>query len=99
MEQAKIIFSPRITEKTIGQAAKGKYTLLVDIKAGKNQIKKALKDIYKVDVIKINVTKICERIKVTPTKFGKMKRRRKAFKKVIVVLKKDQKIPGFEIKK
>ena len=99
MELSKIIICPKITEKTMASAAKGKFTLIVNSKASKNQIKEALKEIYQVDSVKINTTKISERVKITPTKFGPMKRVRHAYKKAVVVLKKDQKIPGFEIKK
>jgi len=99
MELSDIIFGPRITEKTTGQAGEGKYTILVEKSASKNQIKKALKKVYKVEPMKINIIKIGARQKVIPTRIGPIVKRKKGYKKAIVVLKKGQKIPGFETEK
>lgn len=99
MDLAEVVISPRVTEKSVALSSQKKYTLLVHLKASKNQIKEALKKNYKVDVIKINIIKVKPRKKVTPTKMGLLIRQKRAYKKAIVVLKKDQKIPGFEAEK
>ena len=99
MDLNKIIISPKITEKTLSLAQTGKYTLLVHSKANKNQIKEALKKIYNVEPIRLNIINIKAKEKATMTRIGRLVKKRKAYKKAIVVLKKNQKIPGFEIEK
>ena len=99
MELIEIILGPKITEKTIVLSSKGKYTFLINKKSSKNQIKKALKKIYKVDPIKINIIKRKGRKKVTPTKIGLIIKKRKTEKIAIVTLKKGQKIEGFQVEK
>ncbi len=99
MELSEIIIGPKITEKTMASAANSKYSMLVDISANKNQIKEALKKIYKVDVVKINIIKIIGKAQITLTRLGPITKKKKARKIAIVVLKKGQKIPGFETEK
>ncbi len=99
MELTDIIIGPRITEKTTALASEGKYTILIEKSASKNQVKKALGKIYKVEVVKINIIKIKGTMKVTPTRIGSIVKRKKGYKKAIVALKKGQKIPGFETEK
>ena len=99
MDLLKVIEGPKITEKTMFLAKSGKYTLLVNKKANKHQIKEALKKNFKVDPVKINILNIQEKGKTTQTKMGPLVKKRKAHKKVIVILKKNQKIPGFETEK
>jgi len=76
------------TEKGTFQEEKGKYLFSVRKDSTKHQIKKAVEDFYKVDVIKIN----------TISMPGKAKRVRMQegytsdWKKAIVTLKKGQKI-------
>lgn len=42
-----------VTEKASMQQAMGKYTFLVDSNATKNEIKKAVKELYKVDAVAV----------------------------------------------
>lgn len=76
------------TEKSTADEANGKYLFWVKIKATKHQIKKAVQDIYKVNVTKVNTN-------IFP---GKAKRVRQQlgyvpdWKKAIVTLKQGQKI-------
>lgn len=87
----KIIIEPIITEKSVILAENGKYTFKVDKKATKNEIKKAIKKLFNVDVIDVNIIK---------TKPKKVMRHRvegvkSGYKKAIVTLKKGQKIDIF----
>lgn len=50
-----IILKPHITERTLQQMSEGKYTFLVNPKATKIEIKNAVKQLFKVDVIKVNI--------------------------------------------
>lgn len=76
------------TEKSTLREPEGKYLFLVNIKANKLQIKRAVEDTYKVKVKEVN-THICH---------GKLKRVRYQLglttdtKKAIVTLKEGQKI-------
>lgn len=51
------IVSPVITEKSYALSALDKYIFRVDPSASKSQIKKAITDLYKVDVLSINTVK------------------------------------------
>lgn len=99
MELSEIIIGPVITEKTTALASEGKYTVLVKKSVSKNQVKKALEKIYKVEPIKINIIRMKGTKKVTPTRIGLIVKRKKGYKKAIVTLKKGQKISGFETEK
>jgi large subunit ribosomal protein L23 len=99
MDLLKVIIGPKITEKTMMLSQSGKYTLLIDKKANKHQVKESLVKNFKVDPIKINIVSIKEKGKITQTKMGRLVSKRKAYKKAIVILKKNQKIQGFETEK
>ena len=99
MELTQVILSPYVTEKSHSLVSDKKFTLKVHTKATKNQIKQALKKFYKVDVIKINIIKIQSRNKVKRLGRKQFISKIKGYKKAIVVLKKGQKISGFEVEK
>lgn len=99
MELSEIIIGPKITEKTMTQVTKDKYTILINVLANKHQVKEALKKIYKVDAVKINIIKTKLRSKTNLTRLGPITKKKHAKKMAIVVLKKGQKIPGFETEK
>jgi large subunit ribosomal protein L23 len=88
MIYAEIINTLIHTEKSTVDEAKGKYLFWVKTKATKHQIKKAVEDMYKVNVTKVNTI-------ILP---GKAKRVRQQlgyttdWKKAVVTLKEGQKI-------
>lgn len=94
MKQDYVIIKPIITEKSLQEAAIGKYTFLVAKEANKGEIKAALKRLFNVDVTNIfsNVTK---KSKSRRTKQGK-KGIEFTLKKARVTLKEGQKIDVFE---
>ena len=53
MEAENIILAPIITEKTSEQIAYGKYTFKVDKKAKKQQIAKAIEELFNVKVLRV----------------------------------------------
>lgn len=59
MQTQNIIIKPIISEKSLRDATVGKYTFLVDKKANKTEIKKAIEAVFDVKVVKIltNITK------------------------------------------
>ncbi|MCM8772396.1 MAG: 50S ribosomal protein L23 [candidate division WOR-3 bacterium] len=85
----KIIKHPIITEKSTLLEKENKYVFCVDSKANKNQIKKAIEEIYKVKVEKVFV------INVPPKKRRYrffIEGYKSGFKKAIVKLKEGEKI-------
>jgi large subunit ribosomal protein L23 len=88
--------TPVLTEKSLGLAGKGQYTFLVDVGASKGEIKKAVEGVFGVSVTKIRT------IRTRPISRKNLRGRKvykKAIKKALVTLKKDEKIDLFEEKK
>ncbi|BCX15533.1 MAG: hypothetical protein KatS3mg097_425 [Candidatus Parcubacteria bacterium] len=84
---------PLITEKTSNLAARyNQYTFIVDTNVNRQEAKKAIEKIFKVQVTKVSIVNYKERIRGAT----RIKSRRKSFKKVIATLKPGQKIPLFE---
>ncbi len=83
-----LIKKPLITEKASFLAEKGQYVFVVDRRATKNEVKKAIHALYKVDVAGVNI--------VSPTRKNKRYRnlftQEIGFKKAVVTLKTGQKI-------
>ena len=53
-----IIISPIITEKSTKLIEEGKYTFKVDKRANKIEIKNAIEEIFKVDVVAVNTINV-----------------------------------------
>lgn len=87
MDPRDIILKPVLTEKSYDDLSVKKYTFLVDLRANKNQIRKAVEEIFGVKVQRVN----------TMRQIGKLKRqgyhigRRPETKKAFVTLTKDSK--------
>ena len=83
-----IIKQPWITEKSYNLSLAGKYVFSVAKDATKNEVKKAVKAIYKVDPVSVNMVSI----KGKETRFGAKFSKKGGLKKAIVKLKAGQKI-------
>lgn len=84
-----VIKKPRITEKSGIQAElNSTYTFEVSERANKKSIAKAVKEIYKVTPIKVNIINLPAKIVHSRGKLG----RKSGVKKAIVSLKKGEKI-------
>jgi large subunit ribosomal protein L23 len=79
---------PIISEKATNISAFGKYIFLVDNKATKPEIKKAIHDIYKVNVMKVHIINI----KPKSRKLGQTIGVKPGYKKAIITLRGDQKL-------
>ncbi|MGN9164871.1 50S ribosomal protein L23 [Tissierellaceae bacterium HCP3S3_D8] len=77
-----IIIKPIITEKSMEDMADGKYTFMVDKKANKSEIKKAVENIFDVKVDKVNTMNMLGKVKRQGMNSG----RRPSWKKAIVKL-------------
>lgn len=87
------IISPVITEKSHLLVALNKYVFKVSPTASKSQIKKAVKDLFNVEVLSINTTKRAAR-KIRSPKTGRYSKTL-VTKKAIVQIKKGQSIDAF----
>ena len=89
MAEVFIIKKPWVTEKSTRLSADGKYVFIVAPRASKPEIKKAIKDIYKVDAVAVNMVNRPAKTK----RFGAaMKGTTGAYRKAVVTLKEGQKI-------
>lgn len=90
-----VILQPVLSEKSLAGAELGKYIFVVATDVNKHQIAQSIKDIYKVDVIKVNVISVQPEDKMVR---GRYMAHTPGHKKAVVTLKKGQKIEGFEFK-
>lgn len=77
-----IVRKPVITEKSMNEMADKKYTFIVDVNANKTEIKKAIEDVFKVKVDRVNTVRVLGKMK----RMGKNEGRRPSYKKAIVKL-------------
>jgi len=83
-----ILKAPHITEKTTNLAEKNQYVFKVWGKANKNEIKKAIENLYKVKVMDVKIINVPAKRR----RLGRISGWRKGYKKAIVRLKEGQKI-------
>jgi len=88
-----IILKPMVTEKMTALNEKlNRVGFIVDKKANKVEIKKAIEDFYNVKVVDVNTISYAGKVKSRYTKAGFIKGRTDAFKKAIVTLAKGENI-------
>jgi large subunit ribosomal protein L23 len=88
-----IIKGPIITEKShLIKAAGNKVSLKVNVQANKIEIRKAIEELFKVKVLKVNTISIKGKRK----RQGRTEGMRSDWKKAIVTLAPGEKIPGLE---
>lgn len=87
MKQADVLVKPVLSEKANKLAEKGnRYTFIVDRKANKLEIKKAVEAFYGVQVEDVNTAVMPSKLKARYTKAGFIVGRKAAKKKAIVTL-------------
>jgi large subunit ribosomal protein L23 len=82
-----------LTEKTSNDSSEGKYRFKVDKSLRKNEVQSIFKDVFGVDVVKVNSLNKKPKVK----KFKGVEGKRAEEKILIISLKKDQKIDFQEI--
>jgi large subunit ribosomal protein L23 len=88
-----IIIKPIITEKMTALGEKlGRYGFVVDKHANKLQIKKAVKELYGVEVEEVNTMTYAGKRKSRNTKSGVLTGKTNSFKKAIITLAKGESI-------
>lgn len=83
-----LIKQPWVTEKSTLLNESGKYVFVVKKSATKNEVKKAVKELYRVDAENVNIVNRPDRVK----RFRGREVTLSGFKKAIVTLKEGQKI-------
>ena len=94
-----IILRPVISEKSITESARGKYTFAVHNDANKIQIKAAIEELYaadKVSVVSVNVLTTKAKEKSRGTRRGRIRGTTSPWRKAVVTLAPGQKIQFFE---
>lgn len=86
-----IIRRPVITEKSMGAMNEKKYTFIVDIRANKSMIKRAIEDVFGVNVETVNTSRYKGKKKRVGVHIGK----RPDYKKAIVKLTEESKTIEF----
>lgn len=82
-----VLIKPIVTEKMNSQGeSMGRYGFVVDKKANKLQIKKAIEDLYDVTVTSVNTLRYEGKNKSRYTRTGVIAGRKNSFKKAIITL-------------
>ncbi len=82
-----ILIKPILTEKATSSNDKGMFSFIVDKKANKVQVKKAIEKTYNVKVISVNTINVLGKSVSKFTKTGIVSGRKPSYKKAIVKLK------------
>jgi large subunit ribosomal protein L23 len=99
LSAADIVLRPVISEKSIDESGRGKYTFAVHQDANKIQIKAAIEELYKkeaVTVVAVNVLTSKAKEKARGTRRGRIVGHTTPWRKAIVTLAPGQKIEFFE---
>ena len=87
MKLTDVLLKPVLTEKVNKQIEKNRsYTFIVDRKANKLEIKKAIEEFYGVNVVDVNTAVVPGKNKTRFTKKGFVKGQKPAFKKAMVTV-------------
>ncbi len=87
-----IIKRPLLTEKAMSNTEKGQYIFEVNPDANKIQIKKAIEDMFEVEIVSIRTARIKGKVKRKFTRRGLMEGRTNLKKKAYITLKAGQSI-------
>lgn len=94
MQSLHVLLGPVITEKSMSDASKGRFTFNVANSSTKHDIKKTIEEKFKVNVVKISTVVIKGRS--LRTGIRRVERVKNPFKKAVVTLKAGQKIGLFD---
>ena len=95
MTAQEIILKPIMTEKSYAGFPNKVYTFEVNMKANKIEIKKAVEELFEVQVARVNTMVVKGTTKVRRTKNGRVTGRTSDYKKAIVFLKPESKAIAF----
>ncbi|MEO6349393.1 MAG: 50S ribosomal protein L23 [Candidatus Limnocylindrales bacterium] len=93
---SEIVLRPVISEKSMDETQRGKYTFRVHSDANKLQVKDAIEELFKVNVIDVNVSTTKAKEKSRNRGRTRIKGWSSPWKKAVVTLASGQKIEFFE---
>jgi large subunit ribosomal protein L23 len=93
---SQIVVRPIVSEKSMDHTHRGKYTFEVHRDANKLQVKQAVEELFKVNVIDVNVLTTKAKEKVRGRRRGRSVGFTSPWKKAVVTLAEGQKIEFFE---
>ena len=93
---AEIVLKPVISEKSMDETQRGKYTFRVHVEANKLQVKEAIEELFKVNVLNVNVSTTKAKEKSRNRGRTRVKGWSSPWKKAVVTLAAGQKIEFFE---
>jgi len=88
----KVLKKPLVTEKAMNMAEDNQYVFEVDSNATKPQVKKAIEDMFEVEVKSVRTARIKGKVKKRYTRQGMQVGRTKLVKKAYVTLKEGHEI-------
>lgn len=88
----RVLKQPRVTEKGTILQALNQYIFEVNLKANKNEVKKAIEELYGVKVVKVNIINFMGKQR----RYGRIQGRTRAWKKAIITLRQGDTIKLFE---
>ncbi|MBV9232434.1 MAG: 50S ribosomal protein L23 [Candidatus Eremiobacteraeota bacterium] len=92
MDAREVIVAPRITEKAMADALVHQYTFVVHPRATKTQIRHAIEEIFKVNVLHVNTVNVRGKARTFARRGLRTTGKQNDYKKAIVTLKAGQKI-------
>ena len=95
MKAQEIILAPIMTEKSYAGIPNKVYTFKVATSANKVEIKKAVEELFEVQVARVNTVNCKGKTRVRNTKHGQVEGRTSDYKKAVVFLKADSKPIAF----
>ena len=96
LQSAQIILRPVISEKSMDETQRGKYTFRVAVNANKHQVKAAIEELFKVDVVTINISMTQPKEKSRNRGRSRIEGWTSKWKRAVVTLAAGQKIEFFE---
>jgi large subunit ribosomal protein L23 len=93
---SEVVIKPVISEKSLDETQRGKYTFRVHADANKLQVKAAIEELFKVEVVQVNVSTSKAKEKSRNRRRGRIKGWTSEWKKAVVTLAAGQKIEFFE---
>ena len=96
LQASEIVLRPVISEKSMDETQRGKYTFRVHIDANKLQVKQAIEELFKVDVVTINVSTSKAKEKSRNRGRSRIVGWTSKWKRAVVTLAAGQKIEFFE---
>ena len=93
---SEVVIKPVISEKSMDESQRGKYTFRVHRDANKLEIKQAIHELFKVDVVQVNVLTTKAKEKTRNQRRGRTIGWTSPWKKAVVTLAAGQKIEFFE---